>query len=366
VDGVNELHAFTINDLQRRVGVLKTLRNPHRYAPDDIGQLANLHRTNPYARSDDLALILIVRNNVAVGRLHLFAARAFYGGTEHPTYWMRAFHMDDHARKVGAGASVILEAKRRCGSLVASGAPSEGAQKLYRAAGLFELPRARRFLRFYRPHPVIEWYLKRPVITAILGELCRPVLMLHNRLHRPRTLGNLTFQQVEKFDSQIDDFHPSHGNYFPRPAKLLNWLMTHKRLYGFLGRMGDEAVGYSLLRCDEQLGGDLSLPRLRVGVVLDWYLREDLAHGFRSLLLSAMNFFGDQQVDVIECQVRTESEALVCKEFGMLSKGGMRAFFRPLPGTAFDPTAEWHLTAGVADLFLEGPDRKSDASCADT
>ena len=349
-----QLKAFTIDELERNPGGLRELEDPHGFVPRMLPDWIGLLTSNPYAEKDDLALILAVHDKVVVGRLGFYAGPAAYGGSEDRTFWMDGFFMEPEARKTGTGGTLMLYAARYCKSLLACGSPSPDAQRLYEAIGMREVSRLKRYLYFYRAHPVVDWYLKNRLLRSCLGGLLTPCLRFYYFLRRPRRCSPLIFKAVSRFGNEIDQLPPpSEECYFPKPARLLNWVLQRRKLWAFEIYRESGLAGYCLLkRVHDPGGGPHDLPKMTVGRLLDLYLSRPSADEERVLLSFALDFFGKQNVDAFECQVHGPGLTARCKEFGMIHKGGRRVLFKPLPGHTLDESASWYLTFGTADVIL--------------
>ncbi len=350
-----ELKPFTIRELPSLEGYFRSLDDRYGFVPKNLSLLHRIQYSNPAASPDDLSLILLVRDNQALGRLDFYTGTACCGGQEFKTHWMASFHLEQQARKTGAGAGMILEASRRCRSLLAAGAPSDGAERLYIAAGLKKLPALHRYLFFLKVDPVVKWYLKREIPAKLLSLCLAPPLDLRNSIILRKKRSRIDFKRIARFNDSIDQLRPDAENYFPKSSRVLNWLLSHKKLMAFEAYLENQVVGYVILRCDDRrAGGELQLPAMRIGVVVDWLL-PDLPGRVNDLLSFVIPIFASEGVDVVQFHVQDGEDAAICKKFGMIRKGGARGFFKPENKSSLNASGSWYLTEGIGDMLLYGP-----------
>ena len=347
---------YTVGEISRDPDLFGPYCDPRSYLPRDLAAWRDLVISNPYAEKDDLALILVLKGNVIAGRLGFYGASAVCGGSERRTYWMDGFFVEREARQMGIGGVMMRVALRRCRSLLGCGGPSPEAQKLFKTAGMQELPRLRRFVYFFNAKPIVGWYLQNRFIRSISAALLTPLVKVYYELRRRPLSTPLTFKPVSQFSPKIDDLPPPPApNYFPRPARLLNWVLSHRRIWAFEIYRREELLGYCLLkRIRQGAGWPHYLPEMTVGCLLDVHLRESTPEVAASVLSFVLCFFRQRRVDVLECQVDDATMENLCRHYGMIHVGGFRVFFRPPPGHTLDPAALWHLTFGTGDVLLMG------------
>lgn len=108
------------------------------------GQIAPISRTralswtkNPYAREDDVGLLVAYVGDRCVGYLGSMPARVKIDGRLEPIYWLSTYYVPPEVRDAGIGALLLMRAIGLKYSLAAVG-PTREAQQVYRKLGFRE------------------------------------------------------------------------------------------------------------------------------------------------------------------------------------------------------------------------------------
>lgn len=348
------LITYTIGELTEDLRALREFRDPYDYLKDSTSEWWREFTSNPSAQASDLAIILAIDGDAVVGRLGLWAAEVAVGGVKTRTYWLTYFVLHEDYRDTGAGGMMLLKAISHSRCLVAAGGVPSNVQKLYKAAGFKELGPLRRYVYFYSPEVIFRKFLRLRWLATLLSVVAAGPLSFYYRLKRKGLKSDLEFRPVTSFRDDLDNL-PRHGNYFPRTSARLNWVLAvRKNVYGFeVFRVG-QLSGYCLLRTmlAEAQSEPRSLPEMRVGSLLDFYI-EGAMHGDKMALIDfSIAFFKPKKMDILECQTNDEELIGICSRLGLLHVGGFRVLLRPPRKAPALDEEPWYLTQAEGDVLL--------------
>lgn len=333
---------------------LETLRDPHSYLAPDRGKWLQLLSSNPASQPGDLALTLAVDRDTVVGRLGFYAGAYCVSGRSSTTFWMDGFALQPEYRASGIGGVMLLEARKRLPSLLASGGPDESAQRLYRAAGLLDLGRLLRFVHVLRAEAVTSRLFPNQTSAALAGTLASPFLWMYNRA-RARILSGrpaCSYRPVQSFEPGLDRiFDLEDRHYFRRDTRTLNWILGHRDFHAVEIYEGNGLEGYCLLKIADtktRCGATV-----RTGLLVDFYLRDSAIGARLDLLKFATAFAREREALSLICQVRGDIMSEACLSAGMTELAGNHVFFRPHPRDAEAALQrQWFLTNATSDVVL--------------
>lgn len=350
--------SYTIKDISGNPAIFDKYSDPHGYIKGANDRWARILKANPYARDEDIALILTIDDGVVVGRLGLYGAPVVYNQKEERTFWLSGFFLKESYKNSGAGGLMLLRALSFSKCLMASGGPREDTEQLYEASGFHKLAHLKRFVYFYRSKVIIEKYIKNSSLSSLLSAIGSPVLKLYYKIKVRRDAPVLDYRPAKRLGGEIDRLLAGQTmNRFPKSSDTLNWILQDKEgVCAFQIFHNQKLIGYCLLRQREAKGRRPPhyVPDMSVGSLLDYYMTEQSEDTKRDLILFSIQFFKGRGVDVFECQTIDEDMACICRRYGMIRLGGNRVFFRPSPQIAFNPKSPWFLTHGTSDVVLAG------------
>jgi len=353
------IQSLTINQLGESPSPISRFQDDHGFLPDDLSQWLNLLQQNPHFQPEDPALVIALDNDKVIGRLGLYRGiMTKSDGQCGPIFWLDGFFLDPNYLDSGAGGMILLKAMSYRYPLIANGGPAEGTKKLYKATGFKEIGPTYRFLFPLRSKPFLVYFLPNKTLAHLLSLPAQPVLesaLFIWRLFKNRRQDSLVFQPVSCFHSTIDRLYEGLGlQHFPRNAATLNWAMTHRPSIKALELYRqDRLCGYLLLRTESiQDGGAHDLPLMDVGFIVDYFIQDAKPEELSTMLRFSIDYFRGEKVDVIQCQAHGEL-ATVCRNHGMVAKGGNHIFFRDKKGGIPTPDM-WFLTNGAGDVILNG------------
>ena len=352
------IRSFTVKEVAQQAETLASYANPHGHVPSPLGPYNDLLQTNPARLAGDLALVLALDNDRAVGRLGFYAGRALCHGEHHRVLWLDGFFLDPAYHETGVGGMLLMRALSTRMGLLASGGPSEETQKVYRRAGFRELPPLQRFLFFYRPRVLAEKALGKGIPARLVSAIAHPFFSTIPRL--PMLLSDgvreMELRRVAAFDAALDELPIAPSlNRFPRDAATLNWALTARPLFAMQAYHREELLGYALLQLRHARGGGFhNLPEMTIGRLLDYSLgsHHDNKATRRTLLTSCIRFLAKRGADVFECQVNDPEMKAACRSLWMVSLGGHKVFYRPAPGQRLSQDANWFLTHATSDSLI--------------
>ncbi len=285
-------------------------------------------QTHPFARADDAAVVLLLRDGRPVGRYGLIPGRVSIAGTEHALSWGSDWRVDDAQRGSAAAGLLLMRAVREAGTLAACGV-SDSARPVYNAA---------RFQRLIMPRQILvihsaPFWRRRERARVLARSLALPVdvaLALSRRLARTRA-GRpaglaLALDQVERFDDRLNEIdRAARGAFwFPRDARELNWVLAHPwaarggtyRYLAFYVRPpgSPTTAGYVLARIRESSG-------VLVGSLLRFALQRKAAGEAERLLTLIIDTLTDQGVDLVEICTADRDMQRAAVRLGMLRRG---------------------------------------------
>ena len=349
--------AYTIGELSKNLSsCLGKYQDPYGYLAGCTSKWVDLLTRNPAAESTDLAIIIAVADDTAVGSLPIYAAFASINGTKHRTFLLDGFFLHPEYQSTGIGALMLLRTISHSKSLVASGSPRDDARALYLATGFKELGPLRRYIYFYRPEIILRKIFRVKSLPSILSLPLAPIFRAYYLLRRRRLKTSLDFKLVAAFPEEIDALvQQRQDNYFLRDSQTLNWAMgSQENLFPFLVFRQSRCTGYVLLKTRKQAatGAPHWLPEMSVGNLLDYNLADETAVGKRELINFCISFFRQKRVELFECQCLDDGLGGVCSGFGMIRLGGNVVLFRPPPGAQVSNEDTWFLTHGEGDVIL--------------
>lgn len=194
-------------------------------------------------------------------------------------------------------------------------------------------------------------------MSRLLATAANPLLKLYNwrSTRRASRDSTITYKPVNQFDDGLDELLAKETrHFFPRGAATLNWILSHlpREAFEIHGPRG--LLGYAIFKQAQwQAIAQHNLPPMRVGSLRDYYLPADAIDAKRDLLLFSIDHFVDRDVDLLECQVFDRGMPELCRQLGMLEKGGHVVNFKPPRGENLIPEETWFLTLGTGDVILE-------------
>lgn len=350
----------TLLDLRSDRNLLHRYLDPHGYLRHCDPAWLRMVESNPYARDEDLVLVLVVSGDTVVGRLGLHPGMACYLAQSERTYWMDGFYLQPDYKNTGAGGRMLLTARSFSPSLLACGAPSEDLQKVYRTIGFYELGPLQRYVYFYNADVIAKKLLHTERLPAALSPLATAGSWLLRGFYKSRARSQpprLRFTPVTTFKPSLDELLGKAGlNFFPRDHRTLNWVLEHqKNVFPFETWLDEKQLGYCLLKRRLQPAVPARhLPEMTVGCLLDYWWGAEAQADKYDLVEFCIDFFKNQAVDVLEVQVCDPELGRTCAELGMAALGGNRIFFRPASQAQPLPASGWFLTHGTADVLLTG------------
>jgi hypothetical protein len=358
------IQLFTLDQVAGDPTLLAKFEDPDKFVASCGEQWIQRLKSNPHATGSDPVLVLALDGQRVVGRLGMSAGAGMYKGQPFRTFWMEAFFLNSNYVSTGVGGLILLRSISACKSLLACGAPSATAEKLYQACGVAKIATLKRHVYFYRAKPIIQRLRWLRLGRRFLASAALPVLRLYYSA-RSWFLCRATplrFCPVERFDARLDELLAGQtGNFFPRGSHDLNWAMSCRQIRAFEIFRADQLIGYCLLTRGQTSGGVHQLPEMSLGSLLDYYLSTApgdspaVARADKSALLRfAVEYFRKAAVDLFECQVFDDQFAQLCRAMGMIHVGGLRVFFRPPPGIRFDAQDPWSLTSATSDVLVSG------------
>jgi len=352
--------SYRIKDIYNDSAILGKYKDPYAYIKGCDAAWLELLKNNPYAQEEDIALILTVDRNTVVGRLGLYAASVKYNQKQEKTFWLSGFFLNEAYKNSGAGGLMLLKAINFFKCLVAAGGPRIDTQGLYKATGFSEIGALKRYVYFYNAKVIAKRYIKNRFFCSLLSFINSPLLKLYYRIRIGNKKPKLIYQQVEKFNTDIDELVDSGGsNYFPKYSNTLNWILQHRiNIYAFQILRNHKLVGCCLLRRThmESRPGEPPhyYPDKVDGSLLDYYLADSSLDVKKDLVLFCIDFFKEKKMDIFEFQIFDEEMERICLQYGMIHLGGNRIFFRPSQPNKPEEKSPWFLTHGTADEILIG------------
>jgi predicted N-acetyltransferase YhbS len=346
---------YTVGDLTEDLQLLREYRDPHRYLRHCTPAWWRDHNLNPHAQPEDLALTLAVDGDIVIGRLAMWAAQVVIDGVRYRAFLLDYFIVHEDYRDTGIGGMLLMNSISRSRCLVAAGGVPPNVQQLYQAVGFRELGPLSRYVYFYNPQVIFKTYLRAAPLASALAVFATLPLKTYYRFRKKKAKSNLEFRPVTSLNSAIDDL-PRSGNYFPRSSAQLNWLLaTRDNLYGFEVFRDDRICGYCVFRTQiaEAQTEPRSLPEMRVGSLLDFYIDGATIEDKRALINFGQVFLKPKKMDIFECQTKDEELIDVCAGLGLVHVSGFRILFRPPPRASLPDDDVWYLTKAEGDILIE-------------
>jgi hypothetical protein len=348
---------YSIEDFIKNPDVLNLYRDPFDYTKTLPKNWLKILQDNPRGSQKDLALILTIDDDKIVGQLGLFASVVFSNRVDIPIYCISTFFLADEYKKSGAGGLMLLRAIRFSKNLLASGAPRIDTQKLYIGTGFKELGPLQRFVYFYNFEVIAKKYFKNRFLSSILGKIGNPLLKGYYKIKSEKRESNIDYKKVNQFSHNLDELGKQLKlNHFPKSSKILNWVVnTNKNVLPFEIYKNNKLAGYCLLCTTHRpRGGSHSLPEMKTGVLLDYYLNDCSLEIKRDLVLFGLNYFKINNIDLFEFQHFDKDYSKICSNLGMVRLGGNKVFLRLAKTDNFDANDEWFLTHGTGDVIFTG------------
>jgi GNAT superfamily N-acetyltransferase len=349
--------SHTIGELSSDPRLLDRYRDPSGYIRQFDAAWVSLLRENPAATVDDVAIILAVDDDVAVGHLGMYAGAASVRGKVYRTFWLSGFFLNPDYVHTGAGGLLLLRALAHWRCLALCGGPRADTVALYKRMGFQELGPLRRYVYFYRPEVIIKKVLRKCSAYVFLSPM---VSVLLRTYYGAKRLGgspeNLSFRRVEAFDESLDALMARRdGKFFPRDSKTLNWVLKHRsHVSGFQLVRDDAMAGYVLVRQSREpaSGPPHYVPAMTLGTLLDYYDAGDRLANRLAILDWCIPHFQSRKADVFEVQSKDPAMWKACVRRGMVKIGGNKVMFRPPAGVDITPLDAWRLTLAEGDVIL--------------
>ncbi len=282
---------------------------------------------HPYARPDDVAFLLLVREGRRVARFGLLPGRLRIGRQILPVAWGSVFDYDgDPSHRPHAGL-LFLRALERAGSYCGAG-PSALFQPLLVAAGLRLVP-VHRYVAVMRSGA----YLRRlsRLIPPVASLLVDSVLRIERGIRLSGT-PSVELVPVDRFDARIRQFEESRGTCaFYRDDLELNWVLSRPwvsadhRYLPFAVHEGGGFVGFALARV-KRLQDHVVATVLRTGLGAD---RVELTRGLILALLRRLS-----NADVVELYTNQRHMAEAAGALGMRRRGAIQITAKFSPSVA--------------------------------
>ena len=276
---------------------------------------------NPFGvRNGDAVPVWIAKDGEKViGQIAVQPAALQIDGAEYPAGWMVDVMIQPSYRGQSLGHR-LHDAVAESISLLVMLTMAPATRRMALRAGCVTLGPVRQFTKLasLKSESVRRFLLKRTVDRSFLHSLTKvscdifqvhkatpvllnPLLRLYNRTRPSFPLDTeVRIVEVEAFGDEIDRFWSSVRSLYPasfvRNARFLNWRFVgapdlHYRC--FIAQKANQIVGYVVLRHPSNV-------ELPIGIVADLLASPTDTKTIRSLILHAINFFGDD-VEGIKC-----------------------------------------------------------------
>jgi len=353
-----DIVTFKVNDFLRDSQILLKYKDTYGYIKEYNTKWLQLVKENPYMERDDLALILTIDDNVAVGEIVLLSGAIKINGIKDRVIWLGPFFLEKEYKNSGAGAVMILKTLSFANSIskgvVQCGGGKE-VRELYKSIGMKELGPLRKFIYFYSAEPILHKFIKIKPILKFLSIFLTPALKLYYVLKMGKLKQVLEYKTVSRFSKNIEEIiERKKANFFPRDEATLNWVikLSGHPVIPFEIYSGTRLIGYCLLRVISLEGTRHNLPKIAVGELLDYMFDDEAKENKKDLLIFAINYFRDKGIEIFLFQHCDDEFTVLCKKFGMIRLGGHSVYFRPPEKINLAPGDEWFLTGGTSDAIF--------------
>lgn len=283
-------------------------------------------RRHPYARPEDPAGVLLLRNGVTIGSIRLIPGRVRIGSAEFRVSWASTWKFTgEPSQSVGAGL-LLVRALEETESVAVCGV-SERSRELFRFARFDQVAMPRRVL-VLKSRAVLQRRIGIQPIAHVLAWPLDAALAAARGAARLRATGSRDYylERIERFDQRLDDVDgESRGAlWFPRDHREMNWALDHPwfssdeyRYQAFyLHRRTSGVVGYALARVRTIDGS-------RIASLLRAAIRPDCAPGSLTLLVGLVSAASKEDADALEVCTTNRLLRREAARSGMITRGAV-------------------------------------------
>lgn len=305
------------------------------------------------AKGQNVPTWIYYADTKAVGHLGAIPVRLRAGGREILAAWAVDFKTSAEYRRRGIGESLLSEANKDYGPLLAIGA-SDMSFGLFKKLGwkfLGELPH---YVKIYDIKRLMQARIKNRFILNLVSLPLSFLYGQNNFFKKKSKVKNIRVEKIDNFNSESDQFWSEIADSFKvivaRNKAYLSWkfdMNADMRYVKFRAVRQSKLCGYAVARCIGRSSG------YQEGLIVDLIARPSDTDAVRALILTASDYLKNGGCSIIRCYSSSKDIQKLLSACGFIRRKSYLRLLININTVEYEVAANfnnWYITAGDSDI----------------